>query len=599
MASRSSKRPPSRYPSALLSLVILGAVRLSAAAYSIISDCDETFNYWEALHLVLFGNGLETWEYSPQFAIRSWAYIGVHAAIAAPFRWLGWSKVSVALTSGIAAYTDPLRTHAQPEVFYATRAVLALVSATLEARLVSAVSRSLSPRCGWILLAILASSAGLWSASVAFLPSTFTLYTTTAAITSSLNSRTRDFILPTTVSFALGALLGWPFSLVLSLPWVFHRVVLSRHALAFIRAAFLSSLIAIPIFCIDSYLYGRPVLVPLNIVAYNVLSGAGPELYGVEPAWFYFANLALNAGPVVLALSLTAAPLLLLAPQRRSRISLLILCAPFYLWLGLLSAQPHKEERFMFPAYTCMALNAALALDAALTIALSPPSILPSAFRNFSRRTAPLAATALLAASAAFGLLRGAALVESYSAPLAILPHAQLDALEVQANATLCYGKEWYRFPASFFLPESEAWDDVRWVKSEFDGMLPKPFVRVPKEGLWITNLAHSTRALQPGFNDLNREDIAAYVDADTQCDFLVDSDGAAEQAERRYAREEQWERVACLPMLDAGASRGGGIATTVARILWMPQWARRVLRVRLDYRDFCVLENKRRGAHL
>lgn len=49
---------------------LLVSVRLSAAIWSPISDCDETFNYWEPLHLWLYGSGLQTWEYSPAYGIR-------------------------------------------------------------------------------------------------------------------------------------------------------------------------------------------------------------------------------------------------------------------------------------------------------------------------------------------------------------------------------------------------------------------------------------------------------------------------------------------------------------------------------------------------
>lgn len=40
-----------------------------------ISDCDETFNYWEPVHYLLYGKGFQTWEYSPTYAIRSYAYL--------------------------------------------------------------------------------------------------------------------------------------------------------------------------------------------------------------------------------------------------------------------------------------------------------------------------------------------------------------------------------------------------------------------------------------------------------------------------------------------------------------------------------------------
>lgn len=95
MAKASHASSSSRSPPIFLCFIILSLVRLSGAAYSIISDCDETFNYWEALHLVLYGNGLETWEYSPPFAIRSWAYILLHGAVAGPLKWAGVSKVSM------------------------------------------------------------------------------------------------------------------------------------------------------------------------------------------------------------------------------------------------------------------------------------------------------------------------------------------------------------------------------------------------------------------------------------------------------------------------------------------------------------------------
>ena len=60
--------------------------------YSNLQDCDEglfilccsrslllsdpftVFNYWEPLHYLYKGYGFQTWETSPQYAIRSWAY---------------------------------------------------------------------------------------------------------------------------------------------------------------------------------------------------------------------------------------------------------------------------------------------------------------------------------------------------------------------------------------------------------------------------------------------------------------------------------------------------------------------------------------------
>lgn len=49
------------------------------------SGCCPVYNYWEPLHFILYGDGFRTWEYSPIYAIRSWAYLLLHAAPARLF----------------------------------------------------------------------------------------------------------------------------------------------------------------------------------------------------------------------------------------------------------------------------------------------------------------------------------------------------------------------------------------------------------------------------------------------------------------------------------------------------------------------------------
>ena len=62
----------------VLPLRLLGAAALGVA------DCDETFNYWEPLHYLVYGHGWQTWEYAPQYALRSYAYLlAPHAALGA------------------------------------------------------------------------------------------------------------------------------------------------------------------------------------------------------------------------------------------------------------------------------------------------------------------------------------------------------------------------------------------------------------------------------------------------------------------------------------------------------------------------------------
>lgn len=42
--------------------VVLAAVRFHWAWNAPIMDCDETFNYWEPVHYLMYGSGLQTWE---------------------------------------------------------------------------------------------------------------------------------------------------------------------------------------------------------------------------------------------------------------------------------------------------------------------------------------------------------------------------------------------------------------------------------------------------------------------------------------------------------------------------------------------------------
>ena len=62
-------------PSPYTAFKVLLSARLAAAVWSNISDCDETFNYWEPTHHLLYGHGLQTWEYDPRW-VRLCAIIG-------------------------------------------------------------------------------------------------------------------------------------------------------------------------------------------------------------------------------------------------------------------------------------------------------------------------------------------------------------------------------------------------------------------------------------------------------------------------------------------------------------------------------------------
>ncbi|KAK9814227.1 hypothetical protein WJX72_002581 [[Myrmecia] bisecta] len=140
-----------------LAFAVLLVFRLLSAWLNIIHDCDEVFNYWEPLHYLLYGYGLQTWEYSAKFALRPYIYLLLHSVVAAPAAsWFGSGTGKLA-------------------VFYLTRAALATASAIAETALYRATQRYAGRPAAHYLLALLCLSSGMFSASTGLLPSSFTM----------------------------------------------------------------------------------------------------------------------------------------------------------------------------------------------------------------------------------------------------------------------------------------------------------------------------------------------------------------------------------------------------------------------------------------
>jgi alpha-1,2-mannosyltransferase len=110
------------------------------------------------------------------------------------------------------------------------------------------------------------------------------------------------------------------------------------------------------------------------------------------------------------------------------------------------------------------------------------------------------------------GLLRTLGMVTAYNAPLKVLePLGQLEM--VRPGDSVCFGKEWYRFPSSFFLPEGLR---AKFIRSGFRGLLPGEFPDAPD----YSTLLESTSRIPEGMNDRNEEDEGKYVRAQV-CSFL------------------------------------------------------------------------------
>lgn len=446
--------------------------RMLSVYYNLIHDTDETYNYWEPLHFMVHGAGFQTWEYSPIYAIRSWAYILLHALPIIPFR---------DITS-------------KEQQFYLVRGILGLVSAGVDSFLVTTTAAVLGRSTAQLTLIGLAVTTGMFSSSTALLPSSFTMYTSTLGLAYSLRKR---YTLAT-VCFAIGAILGWPFSALLVVPLLLSSFA-ERPVRVFdmIRGGLLSLPILLFSTLIDYTRYHIWTIVPVNIVLYNVFSngnGRGPDLFGTEPASYYFKNLLLNFN-VLFPLALIAVPASLMVKHRRyERIEA---SSGFLLWFVLFTAQPHKEERFMYPIYPALVLTAAIAVESSLDL-----------FRPVTRRVSSLCnlrheffensgRVIILVLCSSTSIFRTYTMIKNYSAPLRLFP-------SLEPGHSYCIGSDWYRFPTSFLLPRNAT---LHFVESDFKGLLPGKFLDP-----W---------SIPTGMNDLNQWSADKVVDP-SRCDFLI-----------------------------------------------------------------------------
>lgn len=434
-------------------------------------------------------------------------------------------------------------------------------------------------------------SPGMYHAAPAYLPSSFAMYTTMLGFSAFMDWTGGMKTAQGIVWFGVGSTLGWPFAGALVLPFIAEEILLASvsgdisEAIVRLVQGGMGSLVALAVqTAIDSCFYRKLTCVPLNIVLYNVFSGGsrGPDIYGVEPWHFYIRNLILNFN-IWFFLAIAALPVILIqhiiiqkAVSRQTLLRSVVFVSPFYLWLAIFTAQPHKEERFMYPAYPALALNAAMSLHIVLAnFGSTDPRHLVSKIPA-SIKLAVVAIPLLLAFN--MGMLRIVGNFTAYSAPLRVYdPLRKL----ARSGDTVCIGKEWYRFPSSFHLP---AGVHAKFIKSEFSGLLPGEFSPA-KEGF---GLFPGTWLIPAGMNDENQEDLGKYINVD-HCEFLVDSrlpSAASTTLEPDYISDtENWVERKCVPFLDASSTH------ILGRLLWIPDLLFIPDRFRRKWGDYCLLQ--------
>ena len=504
---------------------LLSLARLASVSLNLVHDCDETYNFWEPLHYLTHGHGMQTWEHAPRFGLRSYAYLGAHALVARPAAWFVRHAVAAD-----AAETDHVSQRvARVAPFYAVRLVLAAASSLADATLVARVSAA-HPLAGAVTLSALAWSAGVFVSSTAFLPSAFAGLCVTAAMGANLNGQHFK-----ACAFCVAAVVfGWPFAGVAAVPFGLDclRRRGFRKTTLYVTAPLVVAL-GVSV-ATDTYFYGKPTCSVLNLLRYNVFPsrggsarGHGANLYGVEPATFYLKNLALNfAHNAVLALF--AVPLGALAGSARygradgsraAHFRLMTTHAPFPLALLLFSSLAHKEERFMYVAYSALCAGAGAAVGAFFDLCVAKSARSRAAAKRAGRKPssglvllAAIGAGAACALTAAFGASRVAALALGYGAPARAFALG-LPTQSDDSTRHVCLGDDsWHRFPSSFFLPSDSY--RIKFLDGAFDGALPVPFEK-ERGG---TSFGAAT------LNDENRgEKEQRVADAARECDYVVE----------------------------------------------------------------------------
>eukprot|EP00940_MAST-03C_sp_MAST-3C-sp2_P003473 g3473.t1 len=547
--------------------VLTFAFRMFAALYSPIVDCDETFNFWEPAHFMFYGYGMQTWEYAPAYALRSYSYLAPH----------GFVGFVVSETTKICVARGMCADSVEPKVigFYAVRILLALISARCEISLARAIESRFDRSVGRFSQFFMAISPGMFIASPAFLPTSTAMCVVMIVLTLWIRD---SHIWACAIAAFGGIACGWPFVGAIFVPVGLDTMFtcgLFCASLSVIGGASIALLISVGV---DYVYYGHLVAPAAKIVLYNVIgaggddgSDVGAELYGTEPWTFFLKNGLLNFNimfPLALAspLALMAAPSVPRLAKRR----LLLMLSPLFLWLAIMQSRAHKEERFLYVVYPIICVAAASALRPLLQTIAHRACKCVLVKHRARVKFASLVAFSVLFGSFALSSSRIASQVMGFGAPLTLYrklaTHIRL--LPDEQPITVCVGGEWYRYASSYFLPTNAR---LSFLKSSFGGQLPQPFLEPddPSAGGFYTQTSTS----REHFNNVNREEVSRYVET-ARCDYIVDLDlNASRDGWNRdgadapwLVNEMDWDVLESIPFLDRET------CGSAYRAFWVPR---------------------------
>ncbi|ODV62733.1 dolichyl-P-Man:Man(6)GlcNAc(2)-PP-dolichol alpha-1,2-mannosyltransferase [Ascoidea rubescens DSM 1968] len=610
----------------LLSLLIS---RSLSALYMISQDCDEVFNYWEPLNFLLRNFGKQTWEYSPLYAIRSWAYLLPYSI-----------------------FYPIIHSNLFPKIyynFYSIRLFLASLSFFSDVSLFNSIKNLIHPKIANYFIFFQLISPALSHSSIALLPSSFSMIFNNLALSNYihfLNDKNHHHLkhsLLTIFWFSFGSLIGWPFNLALFIPMAFKFLSyylnnIKKFPLFFYSSSMIFFSILLIIKEIDTKFYKKFQLVPFNIIFYNVLNSndkSGPNIFGTEKLSYYILNLLLNFNLIAILsfLSLFISPLNL--SPNLSLFNYFTLIYPMVFWCLIFFSQPHKEERFLYPIYPWINLSTSILIYQLITLFDNSSKYNLSSFLSNHRNSLNIKLFKkednsnlkinqklnsntttttndninnqsndyetlfsllynninfiilfvrnflkifLILLITAFSILRILSLVNNYSAPYIVYSHIPQD-----ASGNICVGREWYRYPSSFFLPDNLR---LKFTLSGFNGLLPGDF----EENI---GLIESISKIPKNMNNQNLFDPSKltdiqncnyYVDTSKQVDVEIGESQLISNENNILKIQKNWTLLHCDKLIDTSSQ-------ILTRVFYIPVFIQNLIGIKTKYFDYCLLK--------
>jgi alpha-1,2-mannosyltransferase len=224
-------------------------VNLVASRVNHIDDTDETYGYWEPLHYLVNNVGMQTWEYAPQYAIRTYGFVYPFYLFSLALKWLGISKGMI---------------------FFSVKALLGTACAHAQRRFVENLARNVGASAASNATVLLVLAPGVFFASTAYLPSAVCMTLLMLSISSWLENRFMYSIIWGSIAVLST---GWPFVGLLFVPLGVHMIAHSyasviyskgTHWSAFRRVLQLAASVVLIVvltqaivFLLDYYYYGK------------------------------------------------------------------------------------------------------------------------------------------------------------------------------------------------------------------------------------------------------------------------------------------------------------------------------------------------------